>query len=71
MLAYGMEEESLAELKQIVHIHAIVVASTAEIQKMKLANDDARSESREDPFTAADFERVETTLKNHAEALGE
>lgn len=65
-----MDEDTISEFKSIVSIHGQIVAAFAEIEGMKLENDNARANGEDDKYSPKDFFSLESNLKNLSNELG-
>ena len=64
-----MDIEIENEMRSILAAHANACRCNAAIEKMKVANVEARSQGEDDPYDATAFEEIETDLKEYAEEL--
>lgn len=64
-----MDEDTIAELKRLLCAHANSVRCLATLHKMRVANDNARSNGEEDRYGADDFADIEKEASRHAEEL--
>ena len=66
-----MDEETIAQTKEMLAAHAHVVRGLACIEKMKAANVEARSQGQDDPYGAEAFAELEKEIATYAEQLSE
>ncbi|MDB4792345.1 hypothetical protein OAG69_00255 [bacterium] len=64
-----MDIETVDEMRSILAAHANACRCNAAIEKMKVANVEARSQGEDDPYDATSFEEIEAELKEYAEEL--
>lgn len=64
-----MEDEELQELRRMLSAHANVVRCMATLNKMSVANDNARSKGEDDPYGPGNFAEVESEVQEYVEEL--
>lgn len=66
-----MDQDTLEELRVMLTAHANVVRCMAAVHRMRTANDNARSQGKEDRFDTDAFKKLEDEVALYANQLDE